>query len=95
MRPGLLVRLLAVLGLWLVPTLASAQEARPADVLVSRQLAESEGLAVGSVVRLATDAAGTRAREFRIAGIYEPTPDPSRLGRSLARCGSTCPIFWR
>ena len=80
-RPGLLVRFLAVLGLWLVPTLASAQEARPADVLVSRQLAESENLTVGSVVRLATDAAGTRAREFRIAGIYEPTPDPSRLGQ--------------
>jgi len=80
-RPGLLVRFLAVLGLWLVPTLASAQDVRPADVLVSRQLAESENLTVGSVVRLATDAAGTHAREFRIAGIYEPTPDPSRLGQ--------------
>jgi len=44
-------------------------------------LAESEGLSVGSVIRLALDAAGTRAREFRIAGIYEPTPDPSRLGQ--------------
>ena len=57
------------------------QEPGPPDVLVSRQLAESEGLRVGSVIRLATDAQGTNGREFRIAGIYEPTPDPSRLGQ--------------
>jgi len=31
-------------------------------------------------VRLATDATGTGARTFRVAGIYEPTPDPARLG---------------
>jgi putative ABC transport system permease protein len=80
-RPPSLVTLLVACGLWLVPILASAQDTRPPDVLVSRQLAESEGLTVGSVIRLATDAAGTRAREFRIAGIYEPTPDPSRLGQ--------------
>jgi hypothetical protein len=60
------------------PTLV-AQDA-PAGILISRQLATSEGLAVGSVVRLATDAAGTIAREFLVAGIYEPTPDPARLG---------------
>jgi len=64
-----------------VPVLASAQPAQPPDILVSRQLAESEGLTVGSVIRLSTDAAGTNAREFRIAGIYEPTPDPARLGQ--------------
>lgn len=81
MRPGPIARLLAVLGLWLVPALASAQPAQPPDILVSRQLAESEGLTVGSVIRLSTDAAGTSAREFRIAGIYEPTPDPARLGQ--------------
>jgi putative ABC transport system permease protein len=80
-RPGPLLPLLAVLGLWLVPILASAQETKPADVLVSRQLAEAEGLTVGSVIRLSIDAAGTHAREFRIAGLYEPTPDPSRLGQ--------------
>lgn len=50
------------------------------EILVSRQLAESEHLSVGDVVRLATDAAGSNPREFRIAGIYEPTPNPSRLG---------------
>jgi putative ABC transport system permease protein len=51
------------------------------QVLVSRQLAETEGLAIGSLVRLSSDADGRRAREFRVAGIYEPTPDPSRLGQ--------------
>jgi putative ABC transport system permease protein len=79
--PRLLVRLTAFVGLWLVPIPASAQGPTPPDVLVSRQLAESEGLTVGSVIRLSTDAAGTHTREFRIAGIYEPTPDPSRLGQ--------------
>ena len=81
MKPWVIVRLIAILGLWLLPSAASAQETTPPDVLVSRQLAESEGLSVGSVIRLALDAAGTRAREFRVAGIYEPTPDPSRLGQ--------------
>jgi putative ABC transport system permease protein len=77
---GRLVRLIAILaGIW--PAAASAQDNTLPVTLVSRQLAESEGLAVGSVIRLATDAAGTRAREFRIGGIYEPTPDPSRLGQ--------------
>ena len=58
----------------------TAQPTAVPDVLVSRHLAESENLVVGSVVRLATDATGARAREFRVAGIYEPTPDPARLG---------------
>jgi putative ABC transport system permease protein len=50
-------------------------------VLVSRQLAASEGLQVGSVIQLAPDPDGAGAREFRVAGIYEPTPDPARLGQ--------------
>jgi putative ABC transport system permease protein len=79
-KSGFLIRLIAVAG-WLLPSAATAQESPPPVVLVSRQLAESEGLAVGSVIRLATDASGTRAREFQIGGIYEPTPDPSRLGQ--------------
>lgn len=58
---------------------ASAASDPPA-ILVSRQLAEGEGLRVGEVVRLATNANGSEAREFRIAGIYEPTADPARLG---------------
>jgi putative ABC transport system permease protein len=77
---GRLVRLIAILaGIW--PAAASAQDNTLPVILVSRQLAESEGLTVGSVIRLATDAAGTRAHEFRVGGIYEPTPDPSRLGQ--------------
>jgi putative ABC transport system permease protein len=58
----------------------NAQSSAPPPILVSRQLAAAENLSVGSVVRLASNAAGTGAREFRIAGVYEPTPDPSRLG---------------
>ena len=50
------------------------------QILVSRQLAQLEGLSAGDTVRLAADAKGTNAREFVVAGIYEPTPDPARLG---------------
>ncbi len=80
MKRGTLIRLIALIG-WLLPAAAGAQDTQLPTVLVSRQLAESEGLTLGSVVRLATDASGTRSREFRIEGIYEPTPDPSRLGQ--------------
>jgi ABC-type lipoprotein release transport system permease subunit len=64
--------------LWLDTT--HAQTADLPTVLISRQLAETEGLAAGSVITLATDEAGTRARQFRVSGIYEPTPNPGRLG---------------
>ena len=57
-----------------------AQSPAVPEILVSRQLAEARGLAVGDVVRLAATATGRDAREFRIAGMYEPTPDPQRLG---------------
>ncbi len=83
-------RSVAVAILLVVSATAAAQEGRrqgvPADraqesVLVSRQLAETEGIEVGDVVQLAPAANGARARDFRVAGIYEPTPDPSRLGQ--------------
>jgi putative ABC transport system permease protein len=55
-------------------------------ILISRQLADARGLDVGDTVRLASNATGppvragqSGTREFRIAGIYEPTPDPSRI----------------
>jgi putative ABC transport system permease protein len=57
-----------------------AQHATVPDILISRQLAEAERLSVGDVVGLATTSDGQQASQFRIAGIYEPTPDPSRLG---------------
>ncbi len=36
---------------------------------------------MGATVRLSSSADGSDAREFRVAGIYEPTPDPERLGQ--------------
>lgn len=50
-------------------------------VLLSRQLMESRGLAVGDTVRLAADPSGDDARSFRVAGVYEPTPDPMQFAQ--------------
>lgn len=50
-----------------------------ADVLVSRQLAARAHLGVGDAITLAADPGGTRAARFRVAGVYEPTPDPLRF----------------
>ena len=50
------------------------------SILISRQLSESEHIAVGDVVRLSASADGTSPRPFRVSGVYEPTPDPARLG---------------
>ncbi len=62
-------------------TQSSAMNAAGApSILVSRQLLESQGLAVGDVVELSSDASGANPQPFRIAGEYEPTPDPMRLG---------------
>jgi putative ABC transport system permease protein len=63
---------------------STSTQAPPSDlptILISRQLAESRGLDVGDSVRLSPDASGTRARSFRVAGIYEPTPDPMRFAQ--------------
>ena len=57
------------------PTLAGTDS----SILVTRQLAEAAQLFVGQVVSLSADPAGVDPRPFRIAGIYEPTPDPMRL----------------
>lgn len=62
--------------------LAAATAALAADapaILVSRQLAERAHLAVGDVVAMAVDAQGSRRSQFRVAGVYEPTPDPMRF----------------
>src|SRR3954467_6519352 len=48
-------------------------------VLVSRQLADDASLHVGDTVTFAADAAGGHARQFRVGGTYEPTPDPVRF----------------
>jgi putative ABC transport system permease protein len=61
-----------------------AQSAAPAGaaptILVSRQLADAQHLRVGDEVSLSDDPSGAAPRAFRIAGVYEPTPDPMRLG---------------
>jgi ABC-type lipoprotein release transport system permease subunit len=49
------------------------------DVLVSRQLLARAHLTIGDVVTVATDPAGTRAAQFRVAGVFEPTPDPMKF----------------
>jgi putative ABC transport system permease protein len=56
-----------------------AQDTLP-SVLISRQLSESEHLSTGDVIRLSPSENGSRVQQFRIAGVYEPTPDPARLG---------------
>lgn len=58
---------------------AAAALADPPSVLISRQLAARAHLHLGDVVTLGTDAHGSRRSQFRVAGIYEPTPDPMRF----------------
>jgi putative ABC transport system permease protein len=61
---------------------ARRQHAPAAPVLlISRQLAESRGLHPGETVWLSPDAVRDHARAFRIAGVYEPTPDPMRFAQ--------------
>ena len=61
-------------------TAAAAPTAPPLpDILLSRQLAEQAALRVGDTVTFAEEADGAGARQFRVAGIYEPTPDPMRF----------------
>ena len=57
-----------------------AQDVHPPSILITRQLAELEDLATGDDVELATGEPRDSSRTFRIVGIYEPTPDPMRLG---------------
>ena len=51
----------------------------PPAILLSRQLVEAERLSVGDVVYLSADPSGASPQPFRLAGIYEPTPDPLRV----------------
>ena len=57
----------------------SPSSAQPPGVLLSRQLAARARVSVGDVVTLAVDANGARGMMVRVAGIYEPTPDPMRF----------------
>lgn len=63
-------------------SITSAQTPDLPTILVTRQLATREGFGVGDTIQLATEASGAEARTFRIAGVYEPVPDPMRLGQA-------------
>jgi ABC-type lipoprotein release transport system permease subunit len=76
------VTLLVLAAMVAATAIASAQAPDPAPVLITRQLADREGLSVGETVRLSAEPDGANARRFRIAGIYEPVPDPMRLGQA-------------
>jgi putative ABC transport system permease protein len=69
---------LSLLSAWFL--LAAATAPSPPAILVSRQLLASEHLAIGDVVALSSDPKGAHAKPFRIVGVYEPVPDPARLG---------------
>jgi ABC-type lipoprotein release transport system permease subunit len=76
--------LLSALALFTASATASSQSpdtAAPPSILISRQLAESRGLRIGDIVQLSADRSGNKARPFRIAGVYEPTPDPMRFAQ--------------
>ena len=70
---------MSLLSTWFLLAAAAAPSPPPA-ILVSRQLLASEHLAVGDVVALSGDPKGSHPRAFQIAGVYEPVPDPARLG---------------
>lgn len=59
----------------------ASQPGEAPAILISRQLAESRQLRVGNLVRLSADPSGGRSMPFRIAGVYEPTPDPMRFAQ--------------
>jgi putative ABC transport system permease protein len=58
---------------------AAPGEAPAPSALISRQLLRDAHLAVGGFVLLSADAKGTHPARFRIAGVYEPTPDPLKF----------------
>ena len=62
-------------------SLAGSRAGSPPDMLVSRQLAEREHLAAGDVVDLCRDPSCATSRPFRVAGTYEPLPDPMRFAQ--------------
>jgi ABC-type lipoprotein release transport system permease subunit len=71
---------LALVGAALLATAPVRADDTLPSVLISRQLSEGEHLAVGDVIRLSASDDGRNVQQFRIVGVYEPTPDPARLG---------------
>jgi ABC-type lipoprotein release transport system permease subunit len=62
-----------------VPAATSPPASDLPPILISRHLAEQEHLRTGDAVTLAHDPRGRRAQQFRVAGTYEPMPDPMRF----------------
>ncbi len=58
---------------------AGQDTATTPSILISRQLAEFRGLRTGDRIGLSNDPNGAVVHDFRVAGIYEPTPDPMRI----------------
>lgn len=75
----LLVGLTVGLGHAWLPAAASDAQADLPAVLLSRQLAAARNLSAGDVVELSGDPSGANPRRFRVAGTYEPMPDPIRV----------------
>ena len=75
---ALVAEIVLVLGAATVP--GAELESSPPPVLISRQLAQGEGLKAGDTIRLSLSADGSKPKAFVIQGIFEPTPDPMRLG---------------
>jgi putative ABC transport system permease protein len=69
----------ALLAAAAVPVATAPAAADLPSILISRQLAQQEHLTTGDVVTMAKDAGGTHSQQFRVEGIYEPTPDPMRF----------------
>ena len=71
---------LTVLGAALLASADVGAEDKLPSVLISRQLSEGEHLSVGDVIHVSASDDGRNVQQFRVAGVYEPTPDPARLG---------------
>jgi hypothetical protein len=59
----------------------SPEPLRQRGILVSRQLFEREHLQIGETVELARTATAGASQQFRIDGVYDPTPDPMRFAQ--------------
>jgi len=79
-RPPLLAALVAFVAFGGVFAVRAAPDATP-GVLISRQLAAARQIRIGDLVRLSPEPNGQRSRQFRVEGIYEPTPDPMRFAQ--------------
>jgi ABC-type lipoprotein release transport system permease subunit len=63
-------------------SIAAARARELPGVLISRQLAGARGINAGDVVRLSRQPSAEGSREFRVVGVYEPTPDPMRFAQA-------------